>query len=78
MAPPITSLEKLENNPDDMKTKVELMIMKVQNEVCKALENEDIIKFKIDRWERKEGGGGISCVLQNGKVIIFKFQVIYQ
>ncbi|KAF7268845.1 hypothetical protein GWI33_018189 [Rhynchophorus ferrugineus] len=68
MAPPITPVEKLEKNSDDMKTKMELMIMKVQHEVCRALENEDTTKFKIDRWERKEGGGGISCVLQNGKV----------
>ncbi|XP_076258847.1 oxygen-dependent coproporphyrinogen-III oxidase [Rhynchophorus ferrugineus] len=68
MAPPITPVEKLEKNADDMKTKMELMIMKVQHEVCRALENEDTTKFKIDRWERKEGGGGISCVLQNGKV----------
>ena len=24
--------------------------------------------FKVDRWTREEGGGGISCVLQDGKV----------
>lgn len=68
MAVPITPLEKLSESPDNMKTKMELMIMKVQSDVCKALEIEDTVKFKVDRWERKEGGGGITCVLQNGKV----------
>ncbi|GBP83102.1 Oxygen-dependent coproporphyrinogen-III oxidase, mitochondrial [Eumeta japonica] len=31
------------------------------------LKQEDA-KFKVDRWERKEGGGGITCVLQDGRV----------
>eukprot|EP00057_Strongylocentrotus_purpuratus_P009767 XP_011664241.1 PREDICTED: oxygen-dependent coproporphyrinogen-III oxidase [Strongylocentrotus purpuratus] len=25
-------------------------------------------KFKIDRWERAEGGGGITCILEDGEV----------
>lgn len=25
-------------------------------------------KFKVDRWVRKEGGGGITCVLQDSRV----------
>lgn len=25
-------------------------------------------KFIIDRWERQEGGGGISCVMQDGRI----------
>ncbi|KAG5874570.1 hypothetical protein JTB14_019572 [Gonioctena quinquepunctata] len=69
MALPITPVDKLSLNPDDMKTKMELMIMKVQKEFCTALEiEEDCNKFIVDRWERKEGGGGITCVLQDGKV----------
>lgn len=68
MALPITPLEKLSQNPEDMKTRMELMIMKVQSDFCKALEKEDAVKFKVDRWERQEGGGGVSCVLQNGTV----------
>ncbi|XP_035729261.1 oxygen-dependent coproporphyrinogen-III oxidase-like isoform X2 [Vespa mandarinia] len=51
MAQPITSVDKLQENPDDMKTKMELLILKIQN-----------------RWARTEGGGGITCVLQNGTV----------
>nr|AEE61617.1 unknown [Dendroctonus ponderosae] len=68
MALPITPLDKLSRNPDDMKTRMELMIMKVQSDFCKALEKEDAVKFKVDRWERQEGGGGVTCVLQNGSV----------
>lgn len=36
-----------------------------------ALEAEETEghKFLIDRWERSEGGGGITCVLQEGKVL---------
>ncbi|XP_072384256.1 oxygen-dependent coproporphyrinogen-III oxidase [Diabrotica undecimpunctata] len=69
MALPITPLQKLSSNPDDMKTRMELMIMKVQKEFCKALETEeDCNKFIVDRWERQEGGGGVTCVLQDGKV----------
>lgn len=69
MAVPITPTTKLDENPDDMKTKMELLIMKIQKEFCSALETEDgCKKFIVDRWERKEGGGGITCVLQDGKV----------
>lgn len=70
MALPVTPLDHLAQRPDDMKTKMELMIMKIQGDVCKALESEDVVKFKVDRWERQEGGGGVTCVLQNGKVFI--------
>lgn len=70
MAEPITSLDHLRNNSHDMKTKMELMIMKIQTDFIKALEDEEDngAKFKIDRWTRKEGGGGITCVLQDSSV----------
>lgn len=41
MANPITPIDKLNNNPTDMKTKMELMIMRIQAEFCKALEAEE-------------------------------------
>jgi len=71
MAKPITDLETLENNSSDMKTKMELMIMRIQHDFCRALEAEEDtdMKFIVDRWERKEGGGGITCVLQDGRVL---------
>ncbi|XP_028043456.1 oxygen-dependent coproporphyrinogen-III oxidase isoform X2 [Bombyx mandarina] len=70
MANPITPVEQLEQNKDDMKTQMELLIMRIQAEFCRALEKEEDkeAKFTVDRWTRKEGGGGITCVLQDGRV----------
>ncbi|XP_062563073.1 oxygen-dependent coproporphyrinogen-III oxidase [Armigeres subalbatus] len=70
MAEPITPKDTLLDNADEMKTKMELLIMKIQADFCRSLENEENFgkKFTIDRWERKEGGGGITCVLQDGDV----------
>lgn len=69
MAQPITDIKKLKKK-DDMKTKMELLVMKTQADFCKALEflEEPGHSFKVDRWVRKEGGGGITCVLQDGVV----------
>lgn len=69
MAKPITSPEKLQETSDDIKTRMELMIMRIQTDFCRALEaEENKTKFIVDRWERKEGGGGITCVMQDGNV----------
>uniref|UniRef100_A0A1B6GQL4 coproporphyrinogen oxidase n=1 Tax=Cuerna arida TaxID=1464854 RepID=A0A1B6GQL4_9HEMI len=71
MAAPITDIATLEKNKNDMKSKMELMIMKIQADFCHALEQQEVggAKFVVDRWERKEGGGGITCVLQDGEVL---------
>lgn len=67
MAEPITPIERLKKN--DMRTKMELLVMKTQADFCQALESLEINGcFKVDRWTRKEGGGGITCVLQDGQV----------
>ncbi|XP_022124609.2 oxygen-dependent coproporphyrinogen-III oxidase isoform X1 [Pieris rapae] len=92
MADPITPISHLEKTQDDMKTQMELLIMRIQSEFCKALEKEEDeawcdekrdedldydsdmfvpypeAKFQVDRWTRREGGGGITCVLQDGRV----------
>lgn len=70
MAEPITDPDILLDEENDMKTKMELLIMKIQADFCKALESEEYAgqKFKVDRWLRNEGGGGITCVLQDGEV----------
>ena len=70
MALPITPIPQLDAARDDMKTRMELMILRVQAEVCKALDKEeDCNKIEVDRWFRHDaGGGGITCVLQDGKV----------
>lgn len=70
LAEPISDVDKLTANPDDMKTRMELFIMKIQTDFVHALENEENFgkRFIVDRWQRKEGGGGITCVLQDGDV----------
>ncbi|XP_033121026.1 oxygen-dependent coproporphyrinogen-III oxidase-like isoform X2 [Anneissia japonica] len=69
MAAPVTPVKTLIEDSDTMKSRMEFMIMKTQAEVCRALEEvEGGAKFNVDRWQRKEGGGGITCIMENGKV----------
>lgn len=69
MADTVTDLQTLNTRPEDMKTIMELMIMNIQAEFCRALEKEEPReKFKVDRWLRPEGGGGVTCVMQEGEV----------
>jgi len=52
-----------------MKRKMELFIMALQGKICKELQElEEDSKFQVDRWRRPEGGGGITCVIQDGMV----------
>jgi len=69
MAEPLTPKAMLEEGKEDMKVKMELFIMKIQADFCRALESEEDPdnKFKVDRWTRSEGGGGVTCVIQEGK-----------
>ncbi|XP_057372793.1 oxygen-dependent coproporphyrinogen-III oxidase-like [Daphnia carinata] len=69
MAEPVTPLSTLVKDKDDMKVKMEMLIMKIQADFCRALENEEdpSNRFIVDRWTRAEGGGGVTCVIQNGK-----------
>ncbi|XP_057340633.1 oxygen-dependent coproporphyrinogen-III oxidase [Microplitis mediator] len=69
MGRPITPEKTLKKNEGDMKSKMEMLILKIQADFCRSLEAfEDEERFKVDRWLRKEGGGGITCVMQDGKV----------
>lgn len=70
MANTITDQNELIKNKNDMKSRMELFIMKIQADFVEQLEKQEDMgdKFIIDRWSRKEGGGGITCVLQNGNV----------
>lgn len=44
-------------------------IRQIQNEICSHVEAADTQqKFIEDKWERAEGGGGITRVIANGKV----------
>ena len=45
-------------------------LQNLQNHICSELEKADSTsKFTIEEWQRPEGGGGISRVIQNGTVI---------
>lgn len=55
-----------QNSP--MRLRMEQFIKQKQQEIVRALEALDGQKFHIDEWERPNGGGGISCVLQDGNV----------
>ncbi|XP_028300297.1 oxygen-dependent coproporphyrinogen-III oxidase, mitochondrial isoform X2 [Gouania willdenowi] len=68
MSPPVTDVSVLQSRKGEMRTRMEMLIMKTQADFCRALEEVDGGTFTVDRWERKEGGGGISCVMQDGKV----------
>ncbi|XP_029434698.1 oxygen-dependent coproporphyrinogen-III oxidase, mitochondrial [Rhinatrema bivittatum] len=69
MAPPVSPLPELEQSRGSMRTRMELLILGTQAQVCQALAAADGgAAFTVDRWERSEGGGGISCVLQDGNV----------
>ena len=51
-----------------MRLRMEAFIKEQQQIIVRELEKVDGGKFKIDTWDRPEGGGGISCVLQDGNV----------
>lgn len=51
-----------------MRLRMEALIKEKQKEVVKAIEEVDGQKFLVDTWDRPNGGGGISCVLQEGNV----------
>lgn len=55
MSPPVTDISVLQGNKDEMRTKMEMLIMETQADFCKALEKVDGGTFRVDRWKRKEG-----------------------
>lgn len=68
MAQPVSDLEFLEKG-ENMKARMEMFIMKTQAKICQALEEiEGENKFKVDRWQRQQGGGGITCIMEDGQV----------
>lgn len=79
MAEPVSGFVALEGEVPEMRLRMEKMCMDLQYKLCKALEkfeaegsgtggeDKEVKKFSVDSWRRKEGGGGISCILQDGK-----------
>lgn len=44
-------------------------LLHLQRLICDTLEFEEpVCRFRTDTWQRPEGGGGQSCVLENGDV----------
>lgn len=56
------------NDRSPMRLRMEAFIREQQQEIVRALEAVDGKKFRQDEWQRKEGGGGVTCVLQDGNV----------
>lgn len=70
---PSVSVDGLDRNAgngvaEPMRLRMEKFVKEKQAAIVQALEQIDGSHFRIDRWERKEGGEGISCVLQDGGV----------
>ena len=70
MSETITPFEELvSKSGSSMKHRMELTVAYFQGKICKRIEElEDKKKFKVDRWLRKEGGGGLTCILQDGEL----------
>jgi coproporphyrinogen III oxidase len=55
--------------PADSRSRISAFMKQIQDEICAGLEELDgVNKFKEDSWEREEGGGGRSRVIQDGGV----------
>lgn len=51
-----------------MRLRMEKFIREQQKEIVFELEKVDGMRFREDTWTREKGGGGVSCVLQEGNV----------
>eukprot|EP01137_Pigoraptor_chileana_P004578 Opistho-2@46403 len=80
MATPITKDLPTAVASGNIRARMEDMILRTQADVCRALSELDasvggvankdgLSTIRVDRWERAEGGGGVSCVLQDGHVV---------
>jgi coproporphyrinogen III oxidase len=55
--------------PQDIRDAMQAMVSQEQERICAALAKMDPTgRFVTDRWERDEGGGGCSRVLQDGAI----------
>lgn len=71
IAPQISHLDEavIHDTSMPMRTRMETYVKLLQNRIVTALSQEETgdAGFRIDQWQRKEGGEGISCVLQDGQ-----------
>lgn len=80
MAPPLSSHEELMKQSPLMRHRMEKLCLSLQEAFCRKLEqieaeygnyetdSQGPLKFRSDRWERQEGGGGITCILEEGQI----------
>ncbi|AFY70895.1 coproporphyrinogen oxidase [Thalassoporum mexicanum PCC 7367] len=55
--------------PTDSKERISQFMQSLQDDICAGLETVDGgAEFKQDTWERPEGGGGRSRVIENGNI----------
>lgn len=47
---------------------VETFLRDLQQRYCSTFEAIDGGRFRRDTWQREEGGGGLTCILENGAV----------
>ncbi|KAK2732622.1 Coproporphyrinogen-III oxidase [Myotisia sp. PD_48] len=59
-------MEITDNSP--MRLRMERLIKEHQKMIVAELSRVDGKQFHVDEWKRPNGGGGISCVLQDGNV----------
>ncbi len=57
-------------DPEAAIQRVQDYLLSLQNKICSALEKSDgKAKFAEDKWQREQGGGGLTRVIKNGEVI---------
>ncbi len=65
-------LDRLREAPREdlpMAHRMQRFVEALQIRICRALEGfEPTVRFRSDRWERPEGGGGLTRVLEGGQV----------
>src|SRR5438876_1002220 len=50
-------------------TKTRAYFLALQRRIVAALESVDGATFRRDEWARSEGGGGVTCAIENGNVL---------
>ena len=50
-------------------TKTRAYLLALQRRIVTALESIDGATFRRDEWARSEGGGGVTCAIENGNVL---------
>ena len=50
-------------------TKTRAYFLALQRRIVAALESIDGRAFRRDEWARSEGGGGVTCAIENGGVL---------